>query len=193
MKDSRMKLLTILAVLIPLSYQYALAQPEAQNLRKRQHSISYSTELKKSTVATGGSSIGGGSSQDVDLKYTYNFGFYEVGGLAAVQREKDDSGTKYDANSLGIVGVINFIENKAGNNLIPYISAAFMLGQSSDNASDDYDTFGSKYQIGFKWFPFGEIFAVDASLFGQGFGNKSTNNHYDLTESGLNLGWSLYF
>lgn len=106
--------------------------------------------------------------QSIDLAFGYNFSEFEVGPIIRYSNYDYESSTETSMAS-GLFGDFNFIENKPGVELIPFLRASFVHQKDKDSRNlsgfedeTQYDTYG--LSTGVKWFPVGDFFAVKGYL-----------------------------
>ncbi|WP_413288312.1 hypothetical protein [Bdellovibrio sp. HCB337] len=174
------------------------------SLRKRQHAMSwqYKTSSVKSdfTPVLGTTSSSDISRGTLQFSYYYNWGHFELGVGAGSSVVTDNDTSDSDAfGSFVVGGMVNFIENAPGNNLIPYVG--FAAGSTNENI----DISGSKtrliggigaFAFGLKWFPLEEIFAVDVSISSSSSSATASGANvgdYTATTGGFDVGFLLYF
>lgn len=183
-------------------------QPEAvipvKEFRKREHSISVDYSNRKSVTkikSAGTNSESDTQSIDLAFGYSYNMGRFQPGISIATSLSNNDS-TKESSftSSVGIGIRANFIENVPGEKLIPYVGFAMSIlnvDTSTSAADGDLTGNGTIAAVGAEWYPFGEIFAFNASLsFGSLTGDgKAAGTSIDATvrQLGLNLGYTFAF
>lgn len=169
---------------------------------KRNHHLMINYDSGRTEVEVTGSTglyRGEGTSAEIDISYGYEFGYWQPWVSLASKLEKS-GGTETYVTVTGLGVRLNFIENKPGNDLIPY----FKIGSGYYN-EDGYldDTLvnaqgsGGMARFGLSWFPFGEIMAIDISY-------GSTVAKVDITgttevlradyeRTSLNIGYTLVF
>lgn len=180
-----------------------LSLPTTDQLRKRDISLgwSYTHVYQKSEAKMGGSS--NSDEQTVTrmkIEFSKNLSKFEFGAMLSANRE-EYGGADATMTTLGALARLNFIENRPGNDFIPYVVGYLgVIGSSfnSGSSSSDYEISGggSGLGLGFNWFPFSQIFALNTELIfasGKMDNNASPKLEVQLKETTLSLGWKIYF
>lgn len=171
-------------------------------LRKREHVLSWELSSGSSTMKLEGLDKIKNRSTEMNLAYQRNFGWWALGGGFASDVSKDSDNDETSMTTLAIRVQGNFIENRPGHDLIPY--AALELGSlvgETETGSNTVDIRGSgwAFGVGFEWYPFGELFAVNVELSKTNADVKydmpsSTNRvDADLETTSLSVGYRLAF
>lgn len=142
--------------------------------------------------------------QNLYFEFGRNFGFFEISPVIHFS-SYDYESYKTDSLGYGLSGSYNFIENKIGNNLIPFAQLAVLKDKTSEtwpssSSNNDWTDESTIFNVGtgIKYFPFGQILSLETVL-----RYRTTNGKYDETNSikfdykktGLNLDFSalIYF
>lgn len=175
-------------------------------LRKRQHAMSWhysSTATKTEFVTPAPTSTTTKTDMirgELSFNYAYNFGFIELGvGLGSTTARDNLTDDKDTLGTFVLQGTVNLIENKPGNDVVPYLGLG--LGSLVENftiSNADSRVIGgvATFAVGLKWFPFGEIFALDTSFSGSSISATSsgaTVGNLDGTLGSFNIGFQIYF
>jgi hypothetical protein len=164
-------------------------------LRPRTHGLTYGANISSlSEEVTQGNTTATSSASTTSLEVLYlrNFGQFEVGGgMVKVNVDNDN-----DTTALTGVGQYNFVINKPRNDLIPFARGDFRI-LSGKTGSFSLSGTGLTLGGGVYWFPFGEIFALDAGL-NFLIDNYETNTSpskakVKSTTTAITAGWRLYF
>ncbi|MGE9743234.1 hypothetical protein [Bdellovibrio bacteriovorus] len=179
-----------------------LSVPAIGGLRKRDISLgwNYAHTYQKTTAAQGGPSVTDDqTSTKMKFEIARNLARFEFGAMLNFNRAESD-GTDATMTVLGAMGRINLIENLPGNDFIPYfVGYLGLVGLTfNGDSSSDYEISGtgSALGLGFNWFPFSQIFALNAELLysnGQMENEATPRLEVELKETTLNLGWKIYF
>ena len=167
MRTSKIGLGVALSAVLSFCVAHAEEVPVGGDLRKREHMLSWENSSSSTKVTPSGSSSLKTSSGDMNISYGRNWGWWGAGVGLSSNVTKDTDNDEATASVLYLEGRGNFIENRPGNNLIPY--AAIQLGRITGEAEDGADTTdisGNAWAIGvgLDWFPFGELFALNVNL-----------------------------
>ncbi|MFP5520575.1 MAG: hypothetical protein ACLGGX_11770 [Bdellovibrionia bacterium] len=187
----------LVAMLIMSSVAFAQEEATAEgktvagDLRERNHEISWASgfnysynedanELEDTRI-------------NVDVSYLRNWGRFGLGlgvKYTEVTRE-DESAVLEESKSTRylLTGRVNFIEDKVGNDVIPFLSASIGSG-SVDNGGTSVDQSITKLALGLKWYPLREIFALHGELYPL---FKEDTDGSVVDNYGLSLGMSLNF
>ncbi|HRO66931.1 MAG TPA: hypothetical protein PL182_05155 [Pseudobdellovibrionaceae bacterium] len=130
--------------------------PSAAGLQKRDHSLNWSIVYSSMKDDTNGFTLDR-NTMGVAASYLWNRGFWEIGGGFSFSQTKTGN-NEASLNSINGAGRWNFIENKPGNDMIPYVGALYGI-YSGDLSGNQMAVNG-----GVTWLPFSEIFAIDASF-----------------------------
>lgn len=164
--------------------------------RKREHGLSWeitNSTTKGTTTVNGSSSSSESKKSKYSLHYLYNMGSFELG--AGVSKTVEETSSKTDGVEISVTGQYDFIENISDNDLIPYIFATYSLlsGKTGSTSISGNDLV---YGAGLMWFPFSQIFAVDAS-FGLGNADVKLDSTPQATlkmeNTTFSVGWRIYF
>jgi len=134
-----------------------------QTLRKRQHILQFDYSQSSSQLIT--SSTTNSTSFNLQGTYGYNIGHLEpFVGFSSSSEENMSNGDKTNV-STSVFGIrYNFIENRPGNDLIPFASFG-LLSSTVDSVDSGSSTSvsgnGTALAAGISWYPFSEIFAVN--------------------------------
>lgn len=174
---------------------------QKDSLRKREHVLIWRflygyTDAEVSPSSASTSDV---ETMEVDFGYGYNFERFELGGSLSRSTKEDDS-SKTTTMTLTVYGQLNFIKNNSEADFVPYIRA----GVGSFTAKYNSDSEGSfkmsgaplTAQLGFLWFPFSEIFSLDAGLLYEVVDSDTDTTpkvKYKTKSKGAYAGWSLYF
>ncbi|CAE78043.1 conserved hypothetical protein [Bdellovibrio bacteriovorus HD100] len=179
-----------------------LTFPEFEVLRPRDVSLSW---LYRNDSIERDESQGGSTSSSkikmtkLQIEFTRNFSKFELGAFLSTEYAEND-----DLNVSTAIGgpliKINFIENAPGHNFIPYFAGYYCLAgyerNSSTSSKLELSGNGLAFGFGFNWFPFGELFALNAEL-SQLKGEIDNDANPKLTveeeQTSLQLGWRIYF
>jgi len=106
-------------------------------------------------------------SKELSVKYSRNFGNFQPGFLIGLSKES--SGTKVKVNTGLLFARLNFIENVAPNDLIPFAGIGYGKRQEDFKASDNSFDFllsgdVTLMALGLNWYPFSELFAFEVLL-----------------------------
>ena len=132
-----------------------------------------------------------------------NFGYFEVAPSIFIDFYDLDTRVA-KTTEYGLMSTLNFIENKAGNDMIPYAFLTYLRQNNTEdwdntNTNDNHEQINT-YNLGggAKYFPFGQFLALDATLY-----YRSANGVYSETgfsdqnykRNGINanLALSVYF
>ncbi|MBX3039735.1 MAG: hypothetical protein KF789_03370 [Bdellovibrionaceae bacterium] len=128
----------------------------AGGLQKRDHSLNWSVIYSNMKDDTNGFSLDR-NNMGVAASYLWNRGFWEIGGGLSFSQTKTGN-AEASTNGFHGAGRWNFVANKPGNDMIPYVGGLYGLLSG--------DVSGNQMAIngGVSWLPFSEIFAIDASL-----------------------------
>lgn len=167
-----------------------------KELRKRTHALQWSSTNEETTATSSISTVESKHSEvKTSLFYLYNFERFEIGANINVSTSKNlSTNDKVTNRSIGILGHFNILPNRSGSDFIPYISGAagnMIIEDEISTISGPYGTIG----VGFKWFPFSEIFAFVAEygLMTAQVRGGAPSITYDITGSGLKISWGIYF
>lgn len=175
------------------------ASPSKQ-LRKRQHNFvwDYSSSTSKNKLtASGTTTTSDSKSGNLEFGYQYNWGIFEAG-ISASSSAEEDATSSSKSSTFGLHGQWNIITNRPGNDLIPYLSiqiAGATISKIDNGTTLDFKGSGGAFGIGLLWFPFSEIFALEAAIYGLSTSLESSSPSAKLETqmSGLNVGWRLVF
>jgi hypothetical protein len=125
-----------------------------------------------------------------------NFGWFEVG--PSIKFEKYHGVSRTSVFSLGVNAAYNFIENKNGNDLIPYANLKVLFEKSYDHDSTPTDEHYKTYYLGggVKYFPLGQILSLSAFLnYRIVDGKIEGSSNYKFERNGVVLGTdvAIYF
>lgn len=185
-----------------ISGEKALTFPEFEVLRPRDVSLSWlyrSDSIERDETQGGSTSSAKVKMTELQVEFTRNFSKFELGAFLSSQYAEDD-----DLNVSTVIGgpliKVNFIENTPGHNFIPYFAGYYCLAgyerNSSTSSKLELSGNGLAFGFGFNWFPFGELFALNAEL-SQLKGEIDNDANPKLTveeeQTSLQLGWRIYF
>ncbi|MFM6928505.1 MAG: FimV family protein [Bdellovibrio sp.] len=177
------------------------ANKALSQLRPREWTLgwrySYShTRIKVSSGSTSDSSDQNGT--EMSVEFGRNLSRWEVGGFLTSANEEIGS-SESTATYLGALARLNFIENRPGNDAIPYLSG-YLGGATVSRTSSGIETRltggVAGLGLGVNWFPFSEIFAFNAELriISSSVEDESTPKiTVDIDQTNLNVGWKIYF
>lgn len=125
---------------------------------KRQHSLGmafdYNNNETKYTASTAKT-----TNIDMNFKYRYIMGTFELGGGLDYESAKTDT-TETSTQTFFGLGRFNFTPNKPGNNMIPYVEGqAGIANMKAGGGSANGIIFG--FSGGINYFPFGEILSIE--------------------------------
>lgn len=175
---------------------------EPQALRKRDFSLGwlYNSTVSETDISQGSSSGSGESKRvEIQIEFARNFSRFEFGvTLGNIYREIEEENV--NTTIFGALARINFIENIPSNNFIPYFAGYLVLAGQEFNSTTatEYEISGNGLGagFGFNWFPFGEIFALNAELRqlrGDLDNNATPKLKVEEEQTSLQLGWRIYF
>ncbi len=124
--------------------------------------------LGYSSLKTSSGTDGKIDSFAIQLKYSRNWGSFELGGLIGYQTTNATTQNSKDLTTdLGLIAEWNFVKNQSPNTLVPAMT--FEIIQSSGSSSTDEDSSSPSGQRAFfgptlKWFPTIHPFCVRTSL-----------------------------
>ncbi|WII71089.1 hypothetical protein QJS83_11515 [Bdellovibrio sp. 22V] len=174
---------------------------DAELLRPRENVMTWGYDFynTKTTEKTGGTSTSDTvDSSRLNIGFAKNLEIFEVGFKLTSSRVKDDD---FEGTQTGVwvTGDFNFVPNKPGNDVIPYLTAMLgAIGYTSESLSGKTELAGSAgaFGVGLKWFPFSEIFALDMSIRGES-GTMETDEapkiEIEARQTVFNIGWRIYF
>lgn len=181
----------------------APAEPAPPVLRSRQHVMTweYDSGRTKTKLTTGGVTTESTErSGDLEIGYLYNFGSFEVGAAYAFSTSESESGDdKSNAGQLGILVMANFLENIPGNDVIPYLGLGlYSYSQDVTTTVTSIRALGGVATVsaGLKWFPVGEILALNTSIYRSAFDvslSGSGTGTLEMTRTGIDVGFLFYF
>lgn len=168
------------------------------HLRKREHRLSWN--YQSSNVKVDVETLPKAESDQglLNIDYGYNWGRFEIGAGYGFSLS-DNGASKLTTGLLTVYGRLNILENKPENNFIPYLALGVQSYLEELNSTADLDTKGNgwAFQVGFSWFPLGEIYAVEVALFASNIKGdvKSGTTTLDATiqRTGLAVGYSIFF
>lgn len=174
--------------------------PEEGGGRKREHMLSWKYSSSSTKVTPSGGTSLKVSTGDMKIEYGHNFGWLSLGAGLSTDVSKGTDKHEASASLLHIEGRGHIIENRPGNNLIPYVAIQleFLSGEAGDG-TDTIDISGNAWAIsaGLDWFPFGELFALNVNL---GLSNADLDYKApggivkaDLKGSSLSVGYRIVF
>lgn len=168
------------------------------HLRKRQHRLNWDYVSGNTKTEVEGSPDVETDSGTLEIGYGYNFGYFEVG--AGYGFSLTDDGTDQNTSGiLSIYGRLNIIENKPGNDLIPFIALGVQGYRSElDSTTDlEFTAGGGALQLGLSWFPLGEIYAVELAFFASSVEGDvivgASTREGSIQRVGLSVGYSIFF
>lgn len=141
------------------------------------------------------------------ITYLYggrNFGYFEIAPFL-YQDIHDLDTRELITTEYGITGVINFIENKPGHDLVPFAFLTYSKQKISENWDSTLTNNNNIEQInnfnfggGVKYFPFGQFLSLDGKLFirsAKGLYSEDNLPDEDYKRSAMNakLSMSIYF
>ncbi len=106
--------------------------------------------------------------QTIDVVFGYNFGQFEAGPIIRHSHFDYETSTETSA-SYGFFGDYNFIENKPGVEIVPFLRASFAHQLDKDTRNTNGLEEETQYDVyslsaGAKWFPAGDFFAINGYL-----------------------------
>ncbi len=174
------------------------------SLRPRDHVLTwrYSYLYEKHRVTTSGlpnSTHVDGNHSELEFEYARNLSIFELGLCLSGSRNKDNDGDVRLTSDVSVVGRLNFIENRKGHNFIPYLAGyagGLNIRTEVAGVTSKLDGGYLGAGLGFNWFPFSQIFALNLeyTFYSAGLETDSyptTSTDTDL--SGLSVGWRIYF
>lgn len=175
----------------------AAASKTLKKKYRRLHGLSLSLQYTTGEL-TSGSSKTSSNSTEIDGDYNYNLGKYEITvGLTLITT--DDDGSRSTQTFLSPGAQYNFVKNKSGNDLIPFVGVGLYTGTIELNTgSSKNSATRSGYFVkgGIKYFPFSDSFAVTAAIGIYDITDKYSNSAGTETKqkyTSLITGWSVYF
>ncbi len=180
-----------------------------RNLRPRSKIMTWKYNGSNTVFSTSKNNESSKSSQrdkvDLDMEVGRNFGSFQFSILlsyfSSVDIDSDEVKTKTRFSGTGIGLRYNIIENTVGNDFIPYTKIGIfnIKGSSKTDNESTIDITGSAsgLGLGFDWFPFSEIFAVNLefSTINSNVLYSSNPNKIDSKNISdqLSIGFGLYF
>lgn len=100
-----------------------------------------------------------------NIDFGRNWGMYELGPVLRYSYFKEDSSKDTDY-ALGVYGRYNFIENKVGEFLIPFVRLAVSAGEFKSEADSSTTTRGTylRFRTGATWFPVNDYVALEGAV-----------------------------
>jgi hypothetical protein len=96
------------------------------------------------------------------ILYVRDFGFFGLGPLIEISNS-DNGISKLDSTKFGILARVNFVENRIGNDSIPFLLLAASSQKTNSSGVSSTDTF-TKLGLGWDLYPFSNYFAIAPSL-----------------------------
>ena len=138
-------------------------------LRPRIHNISltYGSSTSETQLKVGSNKTTSETEKgELEIQYGYEFGYFQPFVTVNSLIEKSGS-SESKAGGFALGARASFIENRPGNNLIPFVALSFE-GISGDVKSGNNTVAisgrGTNLGLGLDWYPFGEIFAFRGLL-----------------------------
>lgn len=181
--------------------QPALDQKNFSILRKRTHSLNWRYQTISSELSGSQGNLHSSETSrvtELEFGYSRNFGLAEIG-LSINSQYTEISGVKQTVPSFAISGEFNFIENTPGIDFVPFAAAQIgLIGINLKDGTSEYEVSGSAASlgVGFKWFPFSELFALELGLnfvAGKMDNLASPKLEVDVRQTDFKVGWRLYF
>ncbi len=157
----------------------ASGSPQGKSDFNREYGFTIKSEFSNSKFENGPDN----ETRKIAVEFSKNYKLFEIG---------IDVGSDADTFGIGPTFSYFFIENKKGNDLIPFVALQY---EYSSNQKDSISYSGFKGSFGLKWFPAGQDYwGVSASLKSRFLSSyKIRDVETDFTGNGLYLGIVNYF
>ncbi len=168
--------------------------------RPRLHNIRGSVVDRKSELTAAGSSSSA-KHRVIEFQYGYNMGYIMPYGSIEIDKDSDSDGGSTKETMIVVGAQANFIENKPGNNVIPFARLGLVYDRTTMEQSgflplklksDD----GIRIGFGAWWYPFGELVALEIEAFRTTVDFKVTNgtvNTAEIEQNSIQTAWVLSF
>lgn len=162
-----------------------------RKLRPRHHNLSWRAVSANVEVKVG-NTTSSTQSTETEFSYLYNFGRGGIG-FGMVGNKSGEGSSTSEVSTLALRGRLNFIENKPGSDLIPYLGLSLVSYREAAGTLT-LDGTGMSLGVGMDWYPLSEIFALSVGLsLIENYDLKLASTDVKLKATGISVGWVFSF